>query len=147
MKYSTLIRSKRDASEVISEILNDETKPAVYQQFMLYAPSLLQLTSDLTSRLKVIPANKVVLKDIFMVLLSMDTIRSTEMFEHLPEDIVIIIPDCDRYLRFIGVELTQSVLNQLMYQGVRLFFISEGDEDDKTLAVNKLEFESELVTT
>lgn len=147
MKYSTLIRSKRDASEVISEILNDETKPAVNQQFMLYAPSLLQLTSDLTSRLKVIPANKVVLKDIFMVLLSMDTIRSTEMFEHLPEDIVIIIPDCDRYLRFIGVELTQSVLNQLMYQGVRLFFISEGDEDDKTLAVNKLEFESELVTT
>lgn len=125
MDYSVLIKGNgRNHYEIAEEVVEDEVKREDTKVFV-YAPANATISANMATKATIISATKVVLPEIFNVLLSFDTIRCSGILE-TPKDLVVIIPECDRYLRYVPAELVQTLLNQLAYLGVRLVFISDG---------------------
>lgn len=126
MNYSTLIKGNgKDHYAIVEELVAEESKNPD-SRIMVFAPDNVNIPSSVASTARVISATKVVLPDIFNVLLTFDTIRCSGILD-VPKDLVLIVPECDRYLRYVGMELTQTLLNRLVYLGVRIIFISDGD--------------------
>ena len=125
MDYSVLINGNgKDHYKVVDGLVAAEVKNHDTRVFV-YAPSNATISTEVASTATVIPASKVVLPEIFNVLLGFDTIRCSGILD-TPKDLVLIIPECDRYLRYVPAELVQTLLNRLAYLGVRLIFISDG---------------------
>ena len=125
MKYSTLIKSNgKDHYEITKEIVEREAENSQTSVFV-FAPDNVSISADVATKAKIVSATKVILPDVFNVLLTFDTIRCSGILD-VPKDMVIVIPECDRYLRYVAPELVQTVLNRLVYLGVRLVFITDG---------------------
>ena len=125
MNYSTLIKSNgKDHYEIVEQLVNEESKREG-TKVMVFAPDNVSIPVTVVTKASVISATKVVLPDIFNVLLTFDTIRCSGILD-VPKDMVLIVPECDRYLRYVGMELTQTLINRLVYLGVRMVFITDG---------------------
>lgn len=141
MNYSKLIYAgSKNHYEIAEKVIKEECTDSEHQKIMIYAPCNTAISTEIAARAKVIQAQKVMFKDILSIILSFDTLRASDILDNVPSDVVIVVPDCDRYLKFVAVELIQSVLNQLVYMGVRLIFISNANEEEDCV-VNELQFE------
>lgn len=125
MNYSVLVKGNgRDHYQITEELVNEESKNED-TKVMVYAPENATIPATIATKATVISATKNILPEVFNVLLSFDTIRCSGILP-VPKDMVLIIPECDRYLRYVGAELIQTLLNRLVYLGVRLIFITDG---------------------
>ena len=130
MDYSVLVKGNgKDHYEIAAKLVEQESQKEG-TKVLVYAPANATIPATIASDATVISATKVVLPEVFNALLAFDTIRCSGILD-TPRDIVLIIPECDRYLRYVPVELTQTLLNRLAYLGVRLMFISDGGIADE----------------
>ena len=137
MDYSVLVKGNGKDHYEIAEKLVDQESQKEGTRVIVYAPANATISANIAAKATVISATKVVLPEVFNVLLSFDTIRCSGILD-TPKDLVLIIPECDRYLRFVPPELTQTLLNRLAYLGARIVFISDGGEIAEQLTYEKI---------
>lgn len=135
MKYSTLVHANgKDHYQIAEAIYAKEMRNSSFEdkRVIVYAPESVKVSDGVT----VVPANRIVFADVLSLILDFDTLRNVPIFP-IPREVVFIIPECDRYMRYVGIELLQNVINQLVYSDVKMYFIA----DDNGEVSNRLEYE------
>lgn len=133
MVYSKLIKAKdKNHIEIALQEIEKE-KRQTDQRISVYLSDNSDVPEDVfQDGVFRLSASQVMLPDVFSVILTFNTLRSSRIV-HTPKDVLIIIPECDRYLRLVPIDLLRTVIGQLMYMGVRLFLITSGDTLDEDI--------------